>query len=113
MHQLRNVCEISAVRIHACLFGCWQHETSYLHDNRSPDNVVHGPIVKRFLDIEVEVLLVGADGPHQLSDVVGIQSAGLCRQTAGKVCVADMGDSLKMKKQKDFVILHQIGRKDL
>lgn len=88
------------------MFSCWPHETSYLHDNRPSDNVVHGPIVKHFLDIEVKVLLVGADGPHQLSDVVGVQSAGLRRQTAGKVGVADVGHSLKITKMKGFVILH-------
>lgn len=88
----------SVVRIHACLLGCWPHEPSYLHDNRSSDNVVHGTIVEWFLDIKVKVLLVGADGPDQLGDVVGVQTAGLCRQTAGQVCVADMGHSLKNKK---------------
>ena len=45
--------------------------------------MVHGSIVKRVLNIEVKVVLVRADGPHQLSDVVRVQSAGLCRQTAG------------------------------
>lgn len=53
--------------------------TLYLHDNRSSDNMIHGPIVKHVLDVEVEVLLIWADRSQQLSDVVGIQSAGLCR----------------------------------
>lgn len=88
------------MHIHARLFGCCPYEISYLHDNRSSDNMVHGPVVKRFLDIEVKVLLAGADGPHQFSDVVGVQSAGLCRQTAGQVCVADMSNSLKKYIQK-------------
>ena len=91
--------------MHESLFVRWSHETSYLHDNRSSDDVVHGPVVKHVLDIEVEVVLVGADGPHQLGDVVGVQSAGLCWQTARQVCVADMGHSLQIK-QTSFVILH-------
>lgn len=41
--------------------------------------MIHGPIVKHVLDVEVEVLLIWADRSQQLSDVVGIQSAGLCR----------------------------------
>lgn len=77
--------------------------------------MVHGPVVKRFLDIEVKVLLAGADGPHQFSDVVGVQSAGLCRQTAGQVCVADMSNSLKKYIQKvpeilfRYIWLNEIG----
>lgn len=59
------------------VFGFGPPETSYLHDNRSSDNMIHGPVVKLLLDIKVKVLLVGADGPDQLGDVVGIQSAGL------------------------------------
>lgn len=77
---------------------------SYLHDNRSSDNMIHSSIVKTVLDIQVKVVLVGADCPHQLSDVVGVQSAGLCGQTAGQVRVANMGHSLQEKKK--FVILH-------
>lgn len=69
-------------------------DTSYLHDNGSPDDMSHGPVVKHLLDIKEKVLLAGADGPHQLSDVVGVQGAGLCRQTAGQVCVADVGHTL-------------------
>lgn len=68
--------------------------TSYLHDNGSPDDMIHGSVVKLVLDIKVKVLLVGADCPYQLSDVVGVQSAGLGRQTAGQVSVANMGHSL-------------------
>lgn len=85
----------SSHRVDACLTGCWPQESSYLHDDRSSDNVVHGPVVKCFLDVEVKVLHVGADGPHQLRDVVGVQSAGLRRQTAGQVRVADVSHSLK------------------
>lgn len=73
------------------------HYTAYLHNNGSPDDVIHGAVVKLFLYVQVEVLRVGADGPHQLGDVVGVQSAGLCRQTAGQVCVANMSHSLTMK----------------
>lgn len=62
--------------------------------------MIHGPVVEHFLDIEEKVLRAGTDGPHQLSDVVGVQSAGLCWQTAGQVCEADMGHSLKRKKKK-------------
>lgn len=56
--------------------------------------MIHGPVVKHILDIEVKVLLVWADCPKQLSDVVGVQGAGLRRQTAGDVCVANVGHSL-------------------
>ena len=87
--------EISAIPIHACLFDRWPREASYLHDNRSSDDMIHGPIVEHILDIQVKVLLVRADCPHQLSDVVGIQSAGLGWQTAGQVCIANMGHPLK------------------
>lgn len=66
--------------------------------------MVHGPVVKLFLDIEVKVLLVRADGPHQLGDVVGVQGAGLCGQTAGQVCVANMCYSLKIKNKDSFVL---------
>lgn len=59
--------------------------------------MVHGPVVKHLLDVEVKVLLVRADGPHQLCDIVGVQSAGLRRQTAGQVCVADVSHSLQIK----------------
>lgn len=59
------------------MFGFGLHKTSYLHDNRSSDNVIHGPIVELVFDIKVKVLLVRADRPDQLGDVVGIQSAGL------------------------------------
>lgn len=89
------------VDMYVYLLGCWPRETSYLHDNTSSDNVVHGPVVKHLLDIEVKVVLVGADCSYQLCDVVGVQSAGLCRQTAGQVCVANMGHSLKITNKKD------------
>lgn len=73
---------------------------SYLHDDRSSNNMIHGSVVKRFLYIQVKVFLAGADSPQQLSDVVGVQSAGLCGQTAGQVCVANMGHSLQKRKKK-------------
>lgn len=53
-------------------------ETSYLHDNRSSDHVIHGPVVEHILHIKIKVILVGADCPYQLGDVVGVQSTGLC-----------------------------------
>lgn len=58
--------------------------------------MVHGSVVEVLLDVEEEVLLVGADGPHQLGDVVGVQGAGLGGQTAGQVGEADVGHSLKI-----------------
>lgn len=67
--------------------------------------MVHGSVIKRVLNIEVKVVLVRADGPHQLSDVIRVQSAGLCWQTAGQVCVANVGHSLKRKRQISLVIL--------
>lgn len=79
------------------LHGIDCHESSYLHDDRSSDNVVHGPVVKHVLDVEVKVILVWADGPQQLCDVVGVQSAGLCGHAAGQVCVANMSHSLEIK----------------
>lgn len=81
------------------------HHTLYLHDNRSPDDVIHGPVVKRLLDVEVKVLLVGADGPHQLGDVVWVQRAGLRWQATGQVCVADMGYTL-IKKGNESIQIH-------
>lgn len=69
-----------------------------MHDDRSSDNVIHGPVVKHVLDVEVKVLLVGADGPHQLCDVVGVQSAGLRGQTAGQIRVADVRHALQTEK---------------
>lgn len=69
-----------------------------MHDDRSSDNVIHGPVIKRVLDVEVKVLLVGADGPHQLCDVVGVQSAGLRGQTAGQIRVADVRHALQTQK---------------
>lgn len=80
--------------VQSVFYACLLPETSYLHDNRSPDDVVHGSIVKLFLHIKVKILLARADCPDQLSDVVGVQSAGLSRQTAGQVCEANMGHSL-------------------
>lgn len=77
----------------------------YLHDNGSSDNVVHGAVVKHVLDVQVKVLLVGADGPHQLCDVVGVQSAGLSWQTAGQVCVANVSHSLK-ETTKAHILLY-------
>lgn len=61
--------------------------------------MIHRSIVKLFLDIEVKVVFVRADGSHELCDIIGVQSAGLCRQTAGQVCVANMGHTLQNKKQ--------------
>lgn len=72
----------------------------YLHDDGSSDHVVHGPVVKRILDVQIKVLLVRADGTHQLGDVVGVQRAGLCGQTAGQVGVANVSHALRDKKQK-------------
>lgn len=69
-----------------------------MHDHRSSDNVIHGPVIKDVLDVEVKVLLVGADGPHQLCDVVGVQSAGLRGQTAGQIRVADVRHALQTGK---------------
>lgn len=69
-------------------------KVSYMHDNRSSNNVIHGPVIKHVLYVDVKVLLVGADGPHQLCDVVGVESAGLRGQTAGEVRKADVRHSL-------------------
>lgn len=71
---------------------------SYLHDNRSSDNVIHGSVVKNVLDVEEKVLLVWTDGPQQLGDVVGVQGAGLRWQTAGQVGVANVGHSLQKRR---------------
>lgn len=88
------------------------HNTSsYLHDDGSSDHVVHGPVVKRILDVQVKVLLVRADGTDQLGDVVGVQCAGLCGQTAGQVAVANVSHALRDKKLKlGDVALHWKGR---
>lgn len=66
-----------------------------MHDDRSPNDVIHGPVVKRVLDVDEKVVLVGTDGPHQLGDVVGVQGAGLRGQTAGEIRVADVRHSLR------------------
>lgn len=57
--------------------------------------MVHGAVVEHVLDVQVKVLLVGADGPHQLCDVVGVQSAGLSGQTTRQVRVANVSHPLK------------------
>lgn len=67
----------------------------YLHDDGSPDHVVHSAVVEGFLDVQVEVVLVGADGAQQLGDVVGVQRAGLRGQTTGQVGVADVSHALR------------------
>lgn len=69
--------------------------------------MIHGPIVKCILDFKMEVLLVRADCPHQLGDVVGVQSAGLCWQAAGQVCVADMSHPLNKDEKELFGIQSQ------
>lgn len=56
--------------------------------------MVHGAVVKGFFDVQVEVVLVGADGADQLGDVVGVQRAGLRGQTTGQVGVADVSHAL-------------------
>lgn len=66
----------------------------YLHDDGSSDHVVHGAVVEGFLDVQVEVVLVGADGAQQLGDVVGVQRAGLRGQATGQVGVADVSHAL-------------------
>lgn len=69
-----------------------------MHDDGSSDYVIHGPVIKHVLDVQVKVLLVGADGPYQLCDVVGVQGAGLRGQTAGQVRVADVGHALQTER---------------
>lgn len=66
----------------------------YLHDDGSSDHVVHGAVVKGFLDVQVEVFLVGADGAQQFGDVVGVERAGLRGQTTGQVGVSDVSHAL-------------------
>ena len=53
--------------------------------------------VKVILHFKVKIVLVRADGLQELSDVVGIESARLGGHPAGKVCVANMSDSLNEK----------------
>lgn len=62
--------------------------------------MIHGSIVKLILQSIVEVVLVRADGFQQLSNVVGVQCAGLCGHSAWQVCIADVSHTLKYTFQK-------------
>lgn len=57
--------------------------------------MVHSAVVKHVFDVQVEVVLVGADRPHQLGYVVGVQGAGLRWQTTGQVGEANVGHALQ------------------
>lgn len=99
-------------RAHARLLGFWAHKNSYLHHNRSSDNVIQGSVVELVFHIKVKVVLVWADCSQQFSDVVGVQRAGLRWQTAGQVCVANMGHSLVLKpkgeKKGEYKLVNQM-----
>ena len=71
--------------------------TPYLHHHRSSNDETHRTKVKVILHLKVKIVLVGADGLQEFGDVVGIESACLSGHPAGKVCVADVSNSLSEK----------------
>lgn len=69
-----------------------------LHDNGTTDNMVHCAVVERLLDIQEEVVLIGADGTDEFGKVIGVKGARLGGQTARKVCIANMDHTLMGKE---------------
>lgn len=60
--------------------------------------MTHCTKVKVVFHFKIKVIFVRADGLQELGDVVGIEGAGLSGHSAGKVCVADVSNSLREQK---------------
>lgn len=71
-----------------------QQIQTHLHNESPTDHMVNCSVVKTVFGLVVEIFLVWADGLQQLQYVVGVQSAGLGRQAAGQVRVANVSHIL-------------------
>ena len=60
--------------------------------------MTHCTKVKVVFHFKIKVIFVRADGLQELGDVVVIEGAGLSGHSAGKVCVADVSNSLREQK---------------